>query len=197
VSAIWLGEFRIQDVITFTSWRSNIKEMYSATLLFYPNIPQAVQVEYDDDRVSVSSFRLAFGDDSILSEGRKLVYRSEPHSDTFSPTFAPSTLPDDAISDDTLEETLPKNKKGKGKDKGKGKAVAQRHKRMISEAIPANERDAQSTRVVMDEALARALQAEEEDEAFFISQMEEDTQEDAQEGTRRSGRARKPTRDRD
>src|SRR5271170_1467113 len=143
--------------------------MYPATLLFYPNIPQAVQVEYDDDRVSVSGFRLAFGDNSILPEGRKPVYRSEPHPDTPSPTFAPSTLPDDAISDDTLEETLPKKKgKGRGKGKGKGKAVAKQHKRMISEAIPANERDAQSTRAVMDEA-------------FFMAQVEEDTQEDAQE----------------
>ena len=78
-------------------------------------------------------------------------------------------------------------------------------KRMISEPIPANERDAQRTRAVMDEALARALQAEEEDKAFFMPQVEEDTQEDAQEdaqkgaqeGARRSGRARKPTRDRD
>ena len=53
----------------------------------------------------------------------------------------------------------------------------------------------------MDEALARALQAEEEDVAFFMPQVEEDTQEDAQKGaqdrTRRSGRACKPTRDRD
>jgi hypothetical protein len=61
----------------------------------------------------------------------------------------------------------------------------------------------------MNEALARALQAEEEDEAFFMPQVEEYTQEDgqedgqmngkkgAQEGTRRSGRARKPTYDRD
>jgi hypothetical protein len=98
--------------------------MGPATLLFYPNIPQAAQVEYDDDRVSVSSFRLAFGDNSILPEGRKPVYRSEPHPDTHSPTFAPSTLPDDAIPDDTLEETLPK----KGKRKDKVKAVAKRHK---------------------------------------------------------------------
>jgi hypothetical protein len=170
--------------------------MYPAALLFYPNIPQPAQVEYDDDRVSVSSFRLAFGDDKILPEGRKPVYRSEPHLDTPSPTFAPSTLPDDAILDDNLEETLPK-KKGKGK--GKGKAVAKRHKRMISEAIPANERDSQSTRAVVDEA--RALQAEEEDEALFMPQLEEDTQEDAQEdaqkgaqeGPRGSGRARKHT----
>ena len=78
--------------------------MYPATLLFYPNIPQAVQ---DDDRVSISSFGLAFGDDNILPEGRKPVYLSEPHPDTPSPTFASSTLPDDAIPDDTLEETLP------------------------------------------------------------------------------------------
>jgi hypothetical protein len=203
VPAIWPGEFRIQDVITFTSWRPNIKGIYPATLLFYPNIPQPVQVEYDDDHVSVSSFRLAFGDDSILPEGRKPVYRSEPHLDTPSPTFAPSTLPNNAIPDDTLEETLPNKKKGKGKDKGKGKAVVKRHKRMISEAIPANERETQSTRVVMDEALARTLQAEEEDEALFMPQVEEDTQENtqedaqedaqtgAQEGTRRSGRARK------
>jgi hypothetical protein len=88
---------------------------------------------------------------------------------------------------------------------------------MISEAIPANERDAQSTCTVMDEALARALQAEEEDEAFFMPQedeaffmpqedeaffmpqedAQEDAQKGAQEGTRRSGRARKPRCDRD
>jgi hypothetical protein len=134
------------------------------------------------------------------------VYRLEPHPDTPSPTFAPSALLDDAIPDNTLEETLLKKK-------GKGKAVAKRHQRMISEAIPANERDTQSTRTVMDEAVARALQAEEEDEAFFTGQLEEDIQEDGQEdgqedrqedvqkgvqeGTRHSGRLRKPTRDRD
>ena len=135
VPVIWPGEFRIQHVITFTSWRPNAKRMYPATLLFYPNILQA---EYDDDRVSVSSFRLAFGDDSTLPEGRKPVYQSEPQLDTPSPTFAASTLPDDAIPHDTLEETLPEKKKGK--------AVAKRHKRMISETIPANERDSQRGR---------------------------------------------------
>jgi hypothetical protein len=53
---------------------------------------------------------------------------------------------------------------------------------MISEAIPAKERDTQSTHAVMDEALAMALQAEDEEE-------EEDAQKGAQEGARRSGRA--------
>ena len=72
---------------------------------------------------------------------------------------------------------------------------------MILEAIPANEKDSQSTRAVVDEALARALQAEGKDEALFMPQVEKDTQEDAQEdaqegaqeGPRRSGRARKHT----
>ena len=101
---------------------------------------------------------------------------------------------------DTLEDTFLK-KKGKGKDKGKGKAVAKRHKRMILEAIPANERDSQSTHAVVDEALERTLQAEGKDEALFMPKVEEDTQEDAQEdaqegaqeGPRCSGRARKHT----
>jgi hypothetical protein len=94
---------------------------------------------------------------------------------------------------DILEDTLPK-KKGKGKDKGKGKVVAKRHKRMILEAIPANERDSQSTRTVVDEALARALQAEGKDEALFMPQVEDTqkgAQKGAQEGHRRNGRARK------
>jgi hypothetical protein len=48
----------------------------------------------------------------------------------------------------------------------------------------ARHRDAQSTRGVTDEVLTRALQAEEEeDEAFFMPQVEEDTK-----GTRRSSR---------
>jgi hypothetical protein len=60
---------------------------------------------------------------------------------------------------------------------------------MILEAIPANEKDSQSTRAVVDEALAKALQAEGKDEALFMPQVEKDTQE----GSRRSGRARKHT----
>ena len=53
----------------------------------------------------------------------------------------------------------------------------------------------------MDEALEMALQAEEEDEEEENDDDDEEEEEDAQKGTqegaRRSGRARKATRDRD
>jgi hypothetical protein len=61
----------------------------------------------------------------------------------------------------------------------------------------ARHRDAQSTRGVTDEVLARALQAEEEDEAFFMPQVEEDTQEDAQEDAQKALAAVAMTRERD
>src|SRR5271156_5304804 len=63
--------------------------------------------------------------------------------------------------------------------KGKGKAVAKRHKRMISEAIPANERDAQSTCAVMDEW------------SRWKRTAQEDTQGDTQKGAQEGSRARK------
>jgi hypothetical protein len=117
----WPGEFRIQDVITFTNWRED-KGQYNATLLFYPQLPNR-----DVDTFSFRSLSVAFGDDSIIPKGRARSWK-DPKPPTPSPTFEPYNGLDDVPPQEPISQD-------KGRNKGKDT-----HKRTISAAIPSTER---------------------------------------------------------
>ena len=117
----WPGEFRIQDVITFTNWRED-KGQYNATLLFYPHLP-----DREIDTFSMRSSSIALGDDSVIPKGRMRRWK-DPKPPTPSPTFEPYN----GLDDVPLQEPI---SQGTGRSTGKGT-----HKRAISAAIPSTER---------------------------------------------------------
>jgi hypothetical protein len=117
----WPGEFRIQDVITFTNWRAD-KGQYSATLLFYPHLP-----DREIDRFSMRSSSIALGDDSIIPKGRVRHWK-DPKPPTPSPTFEPYSGLDNVPPQELIGQGI-----GGRKEKGT-------HKRTISTAIPSIER---------------------------------------------------------
>jgi len=63
----WPGEFRIQDVITFTNWRAD-KGQNNAILLFYPHLP-----DREINKFSMRSSSIALGDDSIIPKGPTFI----------------------------------------------------------------------------------------------------------------------------